>query len=574
MNRPFWAGHVTLRPTPAGTRVPDIFLSYSREDQDRAKVFAEAFSAQGFDVWWDVGLRTGEAYDKVTEDALRAAKAVVVLWSKRSVESRWVRAEATLADRHGTLLPVMIEPCERPIMFELTQTAELSHWQGDAGDRAWVALLGDVKRFVAKKGPSPAVEAPTTPVAAPTVQETLKPGQSGSVPSLAVLPFTNRSNVPEDEVFAEGMVEDVIWALSQGVNVRVLGAMATSNLIRNMRADPAALGRQLGVHYLLEGNVRRVGTNLRVTTQLLEAATGAVQWAARFDRPLTELAELQEELVTDSAASLDTQVYALEMERALKKPGDLTAWEALMRSFGALRTWNWASAMDEAKRAVAIAPDYDPAYAMLAAIQADANIFVSDDLTEVQRIRSLADRALFLNPENAFVLGWVGFALAYLGYPDEAVRHSGKAVRKTPGSGYAHFTHGVACCLKDDAQTALPHLEAAVRLSPGWPVLWGIHHWRCVSFVRLERWPEALDAINASIESLPSNGLLYLWAGLCSSRLGDEPAAQRHIATARRLGWPPSQMETVFRRFLMNAASRDEEIARVHHLYATTEAGA
>ena len=118
---------------------PDIFLSYNREDQAKARRFAEAFTAEGFGVWWDVTLRTGEAYDEVTEAALRAAKAVVVLWSKRSVASRWVRAEATLGDRKGALVPAMIEPCERPVMFELTQTAELSHWDGAADDAAWRA---------------------------------------------------------------------------------------------------------------------------------------------------------------------------------------------------------------------------------------------------------------------------------------------------------------------------------------------------------------------------------------------------------------------------------------------------
>ncbi len=223
--------------------MPDIFLSYNREDQARAKLFAEAFEHQGFKVWWDVGLRTGEAYDEVTETALRTAKAVVVLWSKKSVVSRWVRAEATLADRNKTLLPCMIEVCERPIMFELTQTAELGHWNGDGDDGAWVAFLTDVRRFVAKEA-APAIGVPTTPLAAPTVQETLKPGQSGSAPSLAVLPFTNRSGQAEDEVFAEGMVEDVISALSQGVNVRVLGATATANLSRAAIADLAALGHQ------------------------------------------------------------------------------------------------------------------------------------------------------------------------------------------------------------------------------------------------------------------------------------------------------------------------------------------
>ena len=116
---------------------PDIFLSYNREDSDTARRFAEGLEREGFSVWWDQTLRSGEAYDEVTEAALKAAKAVVVLWSPRSVVSRWVRAEATIADRNKTLVPVMIEPCERPIMFELTQTAELGHWQGDAGDKVW-----------------------------------------------------------------------------------------------------------------------------------------------------------------------------------------------------------------------------------------------------------------------------------------------------------------------------------------------------------------------------------------------------------------------------------------------------
>jgi hypothetical protein len=131
---------------------PDIFLSYNREDKAIAKRYADAFVAQGFDVWWDVTLRAGEAYDEVTEAALRTAKAVVVLWSKRSVVSRWVRAEATLGDRNGRLVPAMIEPCERPVMFELTQTAELGHWKGEADDPAWLDFLSDVWRFVDPEG--------------------------------------------------------------------------------------------------------------------------------------------------------------------------------------------------------------------------------------------------------------------------------------------------------------------------------------------------------------------------------------------------------------------------------------
>ena len=132
--------------------MPDVFLSYSREDQATARRFAQALTQAGLEVWWGQTLTAGAAYDKVTEQALREAKAVVVLWSKHSVDSRWVRAEATIADRKGTLVPVMIEPCDRPVMFELTQTAELAHWDGDPQDPVWQAYLADLKRFVGKGG--------------------------------------------------------------------------------------------------------------------------------------------------------------------------------------------------------------------------------------------------------------------------------------------------------------------------------------------------------------------------------------------------------------------------------------
>ena len=128
--------------------VNDIFLSYSRDDQQTARLFANAFEASGLRVWWDTTLRAGEAYDEVTEAALRSARAVVVLWSPRAVSSRWVRAEATIALRNKTLVPCAIEACERPIMFELTQTADLHHWAGARDDPRWLAFLGDVTRRV------------------------------------------------------------------------------------------------------------------------------------------------------------------------------------------------------------------------------------------------------------------------------------------------------------------------------------------------------------------------------------------------------------------------------------------
>jgi TIR domain/FHA domain len=128
----------------------DIFLSYARHDRPAARIFAESFQEEGFSVWWDASLHSGETFDEVIEQRLRDAKAVVVLWSPRSVASRWVRAEATLADRRNKLVPAIIEPCDRPIIFELTHAAELADWHGDRTDARWQAFVEDLRRLVQK----------------------------------------------------------------------------------------------------------------------------------------------------------------------------------------------------------------------------------------------------------------------------------------------------------------------------------------------------------------------------------------------------------------------------------------
>jgi hypothetical protein len=156
--------------------MPDIFLSYSRDDQATARRFAEGFERAGLSVWWDVTLRSGEAYDRVTEKALRDARAVVVLWSRKSVNSDWVRAEATIALRNKTLMPVMIEPCERPIMIELTHTVDLSHWAGNVSDEAWRAFISDVREFNRQVEPAAAAPEPASHPRAGKLRIPPKPG--------------------------------------------------------------------------------------------------------------------------------------------------------------------------------------------------------------------------------------------------------------------------------------------------------------------------------------------------------------------------------------------------------------
>jgi hypothetical protein len=154
----------------------DIFLSYARADRATARTFAQCLVEEGFRVWWDASLHTGETFDEVIEQRLRDAKAVVVLWSPRSVASRWVRAEATLADRRNKLVPAIIEPCDRPIVFELTHTSDLAGWQGDRSNAEWRTFVDDLDRLVRAADDLGARGMPVTPAAAPAARQPLRPG--------------------------------------------------------------------------------------------------------------------------------------------------------------------------------------------------------------------------------------------------------------------------------------------------------------------------------------------------------------------------------------------------------------
>lgn len=148
-----------------------IFLSYSRADRPTAQIVAEALEAEGFTVWWDKVLRAGQTYDEVTETMLRESSVVVVLWSHTSVKSKWVRAEATLGQRNAVVVPAMIEDAERPIMFELTQSANLVGWSGDRSDSNWQDLVADIKRVIDPAEPD---AAPVTPANTPDPDATIE----------------------------------------------------------------------------------------------------------------------------------------------------------------------------------------------------------------------------------------------------------------------------------------------------------------------------------------------------------------------------------------------------------------
>ena len=519
--------------------MPDIFLSYNREDQAVARRFAEAFEGHGFEVWWDATLKSGEAYDEVTETALRTAKAVVVLWSPRSVVSRWVRAEATLADRNKTLVPCTIEPCDRPIMFELTQTAELSHWQGEPTDKAWVAFLGDVRRFLKRSVELVAVAPQPQPLAPSPAQSETKRGKRGEAPSLAVLPFANRSGLSEDDVFAFGMVEDIIDALSQNAALNVLASSATARFRTGAIPELAAVAHELDVRYVLEGNVRRVSDSLRVTAQLVEPATGRIVWTQRFDRPLSQLAALQEDLVVDVASQLDASVSRLEVERALRKPSDLTAWEAVMRAQAAYDEYTpqgLERIAELAGKAVEIDPNYGLAHGMLAVSLAGRYVFLTkDDPGEVARIRGHAERALQLERTNGLVLAYAARAFSMIGEQRLALAHAENAVRQSPNATLAAAALGEVLAHFNRTDEAVAAMDRACRFTMTNNYYFGAYGWKGIAFMRASRWAEAEVVEDELLALLPTLNFALMHKAILCHRDGRIAEARTFAQGAREV---------------------------------------
>jgi TolB-like protein/Flp pilus assembly protein TadD len=509
--------------------MPDIFLSYTREDQATAQRFAEAFEAQGFSVWWDVTLRLGEAYDQVTEEALEAARAVVVLWSNKSVVSRWVRAEATLADRNGTLVPAMIEPCKRPIMFELTQTADLCQWNGDARDPAWRAFLADVRRFVETEAARTSVSALQTAPA--------KPPPRSARPSIAILPFINRSGTAEDDAFAEGMAEDFTAAFSVHRWMKVVAASASAESRKGAR-DLRQIGRDLGVRYLLEGNTRRVGEHVRVTAQLVEAESGAVVCIKRLDHPLAEISALQEELVAEIANQL-----AIQIRFAERQP--LSQFNNPSRS-------GWEAAVTQARRAVEVDPNDGPAFAELASSQGQLLHYLGGDDAELtQEILDNVRRARALDPDHPAVLTQCAGALIGLGRAQEALPFVERAVAEEPDHVSARFILGSVLARLGRSDEALEQFDAVERLAPN--TVWRHRSfiWRSVAHLQAGRLDEALEAADRALRLV----------------LGPDPLVQSMLCLAKLNRWDRAG------EALLRLRESDPEMSRalverlVRHIY-------
>lgn len=491
--------------------MPDIFLSYSRVDQARARQFVKAFEGAGLSVWWDPHLKSGEAYDEVTEAALRDARAVVVLWSDTSVGSRWVRAEATVADRNKTLMPVMIDAADRPIMFELVQTADLIDWRGNADDPAFQAFLGDVRRRVDKTA---------------AAQE--------ERPGIAVLMFRHPPGNQDEAYFAEGMCDDIITGLAKSRLMKVTGRQ--SSLTIDWQGRPMAeVSQELGARYLVRGQIRRGGSGMRVVAELIDGQNDEQIWQGRYDRELTDVFAVQDEITGAIVATIEPELLGREQKLAVRDKRNLNHWNLFIRGryhFWRSQVADLHKAEELLKQALELAPD-DAATLALCAQTELAEVWsgtLKDPLTKLNNAMGYARRAVEANPRDAAAHYALGMVMSFMGQVDKAIAEQRLALMLNPYNAAAQGELGRVLAFHGDADGAIAASDAAIALSPHDPHDWLWLRSKAIACLIAGRGEEAATHAMAACARRPDYFFLHFLVAACAAAAGQVEAARTACA--------------------------------------------
>jgi adenylate cyclase len=367
-------------------------------------------------------------------------------------------------------------------------------------------------------------------------------------PSIAVLPFTNMSGDPEQEYFSDGITEDIITALSRLPWFFVIARNSTF-AYKGKAVDVRQLGRDLGVQYLLEGSVRKSGQRLRITSQLLDATSGNHLWSERYDRELTDMFTLQDEITQRVAASIEPKLVAAEGARAQQRSTDeLDAWDLVARAlvhFWKLTAAESGSAVAILRQAVKRHPDYGPAHSLLAfamllsgwmgwtsagsdrelasglarrAAQLDDSDpwahfslgFLALTSRRVDEAIRYFEAALDLNPNFAAALDFCAYALAFDGRSEEAIRRSEQALRMSPRDPFNTYVCGgiaAAHYVAHRYEDAIKWIREAIRLRPEIP---GLHRMLCASLAQAGRVEEAKAAMKVLLQLQPDISITWI----------------------------------------------------------------
>ena len=418
----------------------DVFISYARPSEERAQHIAQLLRDRGFSVWRDDELPAHRAYSDVIEERLKSAKAVVVLWSAESARSHWVRAEADQAREAGTLVQASLDGALPPMPFNQIQCADLKGWDGEPGSPGWQKLESSVSALAGHSGDAGGAVAPAASKA-----QTVRA-------SICVLPFANMSGEAEQEYFSDGISEDITTDLSKVSALEVV-ARNTAFAFKGQSPDVKDVARQLSVSHVLEGSVRKAGNRIRINAQLIDGSTGKHLWADRFDRDLTDIFEIQDEI---SKAIVDAlKVKLLPKEKTAIEARGTSSVEAYNLYLMARQQWIGGLSAnlrrDEAivrlcEQAIALDPEYAQAWALMALAQLELRFMHGQENVDAL---PAAQRALEINPNLAEALCIKARYLEEEGRRDEAEQQVRTALKLDPESWEANreaarmlFRHG------------------------------------------------------------------------------------------------------------------------------------
>ena len=354
------------------------------------------------------------------------------------------------------------------------------------------------------------------PVTSPTTaNDTGKPAEK---PSIAVLPFENRSSDPEQEFFADGISEDITTQLARFKSLFVI-ARKSAFSFKGKNLGAKEISNQLGVRYLVEGSIRRAGNRIRVSAQLVDTQNEVQLWANNFDRDLSDIFEVQDEVVNCIVQAIEPELMRNERNKAIKKPTEnLDAWENYQR--GLWHTYRYKpedclTAFKYFDQAIEIDSYFSSAYSGKAFATYIYKLVggTSAEISLEQGVE-YAKRGIAIEPDDPFAYVAMGRAFTMLARHDEAVAACDKAISLNPNFATAHFGRAHALMHSGRSDIALESHDEAMRLSPQDPMLWAYMASKAIALYMLDRYDEALDESRKS-QQMPNASIFAFLAEIC-----------------------------------------------------------
>jgi TolB-like protein len=360
-------------------------------------------------------------------------------------------------------------------------------------------------------------------------------------PSIAVLPFQNWSGDPEQDYFADGMVEDIITALSR---IRWLFVIArnSSFTYKGRAVDVKQVGRELGVRYVLEGSVRKSGSRVRITGQLVDTASGAHLWAEHFDSTLDDVFALQDQVTASVVGAIAPTLESAEIERAKRKPTEnLRAYDYHLRGMASFHR-STKEATGEALQlfttAIQLDPDFAPPYAMAAwcLFWRKINGWMTDRPAEIAEGVRLARRAAALGKDDAVILARGGHALSHFtGDVDGGIAYLDRALTLNPNLATAWFISGFLRIWHGDPEGAIERLDRGMRLSPLDPEMFRMQAGMAMAHLLAKRFDIASSWAEKAIRELSSFLIVAGVIAASHALAGRQDEAEKAMHHVRKL---------------------------------------